>query len=163
MIADPKSVIESGLRYLPAKFDSIAARVMLHAIGLQESGFNARRQYNNGPAAGFWQFERGGGVTGVLRHPASAQHARMLCMKMGVTPEPLTIWTALQENDDLAVCFARLLLWTDNAPLPAALTSNADRGWDYYVRNWRPGKPHPKAWPAHWRTALSAYQGDSDA
>ena len=163
MIVDPKSIIETGMAYLPAKFDSVRARTMLYAIGLQESGFDARRQYGNGPAAGFWQFERGGGVTGVLRHPASGQHARMVCMKMNVVPEPLTIWMALQENDNLAVCFARLLLWTDASPLPANTQASADSAWAYYQRNWRPGKPNPKAWPAHWRAACDAYKGDDRA
>ncbi len=35
--------------------------------------------------------------------------------------------------------FARLLLWTDAKPLPAI--GDEQGAWDYYLRNWRPGKP----------------------
>lgn len=61
--------IEPALRLLPPAMDTVKARVMLLAIGLQESAFAARRQAGNGPARGFWQFELGtpqsrGGVWG---------------------------------------------------------------------------------------------------
>src|SRR5690606_35531315 len=52
---------------LPSRMDSDRATVMLLAIGLQESRFEHRRQIK-GPARGFWQFERGGGVRGVMTH-----------------------------------------------------------------------------------------------
>lgn len=160
MIVEPKLVIDTGMAYLPAKYDSIAARTLLYAIGMQESKFSARRQYNNGPAASFWQFERGGGIKGVLRHSASAQYARIVCMKFGIPPEPLSIWEAMQDNDNIGVCFARLLLWTDPAPLPGPVLQASQRAWDYYERNWRPGKPHPETWKSHWRAACKAYKGD---
>lgn len=118
--------------------------VMLLAIGLQESRFTHRRQVNNGPAMGFWQFERGGGVRGVLRHPASKAKALALCAARSVEPAEGVVWAALQADDVLAAGFARLLLLTDPAPLPEI--SDAAGAWAYYERNWRPGKPHPQTW-----------------
>lgn len=144
------------LAYLPAVKiinirDSASARVMLLAIGLQESLFEYRRQMGNGPAMGFWQFERGGGVRGVLHHPASKDRAAWLCAARDVEPVPTPVWLALQRDDVLAAGFARLLLWTDAAPLPGV--DDEAGAWAYYLRNWRPGKPHPKTWPKYHKLA----------
>lgn len=124
--------------------DTPRARVLLLAIGLQESRFEYRRQMGDGPAMGFWQFERGGGVRGVLRHPISKDRALQLCIARGVDPFETAVWEALQTDDVLAAGFARLLLLTDPAALPA--TDDAATSWAYYLRNWRPGKPHPQTW-----------------
>lgn len=132
--------------------DSPEARVQMLAIGLQESRFEYRRQMNNGPAMGFWQFERGGGVRGVLRHPTSKVRAESLCKTRGVPPDEMEVWKALQHDDVLAAGFARLLLLTDPKKLPDL--GNAQAAWDTYIRNWRPGKPHPQTWPALYAKAL---------
>ncbi len=58
--------------------DTPEGRLMLLAIGLQESRFEHRRQLGNGPARGFWQFEAGGGVKGVMTHLASRDDARRI-------------------------------------------------------------------------------------
>ena len=104
--------------YLPAIAiigvkDSPEARVQILAMGLQESRFQFRRQMGNGPAMGFWQFERGGGVKGVLQHPASKAKALALCEACGVAPDAMAAWQALENDDVLAAGFARLLLYTD--------------------------------------------------
>ncbi|QYJ23444.1 hypothetical protein KYT87_09575 [Achromobacter sp. ES-001] len=138
-----KTGIEPALALLPAKMDTPAARVMLLAIGLQESRFIHRRQIN-GPARGFWQFERGGGVVGVLTHSASAALARQVCEARGVTPTAPAVYAQLESDDVLAAAFARLLLWTDPGRLPAVGDSKG--GWDLYARTWRPGKPHQQTW-----------------
>ena len=111
---------------------------MLLAIGLQESRFVHRRQIG-GPARGFWQFEQGGGVRGVLAHPASAALARQVCQVRGVPPTAPSVYSRLELDDVLAAAFARLLLWTDPARLPR--TGDADAAWALYLRTWRPGKP----------------------
>lgn len=132
----------------------VRARVMLLAIAAQESGIEYRDQVDApwrdvlGPALGLWQFERGGGVAGVLKHPASKQVATAICRAVDVTPQSDAVWRALKVNDHLACAFARLLLWTDPAPLPCVTDSAG--GWDYYLRCWRPGKPHPETWPRNW-------------
>lgn len=143
--------INPALALLPNQMDSPSARVMLLAIGLQESRFEFRRQLGNGPARGFWQFELGseasrGGVWGVYLHQASRYWVDVLCTARGVLYQPLAIWRALEHDDVLAAGLARLLLFTDPHKLPAL---GDERGaWVMYAkRTWRPGKPHPDTWP----------------
>lgn len=144
--------ITPALALLPARMSSIEAEVMLLAIGLQESRFEHRRQIG-GPARGFWQFERGGGVAGVLRHAASREHAVRVCDARGVSPVPEQVYQRLGHDDVLAAAFARLLLWTDAWSLPAL--GEASRAWDLYIRTWRPGKPHRSTWDALYEQALA--------
>lgn len=144
--------INDALSKLPKGMDTSAARVMLYAIGLQESGFRTRRQYNNGPAAGLWQFEKEGGVNGVLRHHSTADIAASFCMLRGVTPDIFSVWDALQSDDVLAAGFARLLLWTDPKPLPDV--GYAEGAWQYYLRCWRPGYPRRRDWDDNYGDAL---------
>ncbi|WP_322786536.1 hypothetical protein [Advenella kashmirensis] len=54
-------LIDTSMQLLPARMDSAQARVMLLAIGLQESRFTHTHQIG-GPAHGYWQFESGGGT-----------------------------------------------------------------------------------------------------
>jgi hypothetical protein len=145
-----KNGIEPALTLLPAKMDTPAARVMLLAIGLQESRFLHRRQIG-GPARGFWQFEKGtratrGGVWGVCLHEASKSHLAALCNARSVAFQPDAIYAALEYDDMLAAGVARLLLWTDPNALP--VTGDPDGAWALYLRTWRPGKPHPHTWAA---------------
>jgi hypothetical protein len=144
--------IDEALNITPS-FD---AERMLLAIAGQESNMDHRYQISRGmsagPARGWWQFERGGGVVGVMRHPASRDRAAAVCRELEVEFDDHPIWRALEGHDALATAFARLLLWTDPRHLP--ITERA--GWDYYIDNWRPGKPHPDAWPRHWAAANRA-------
>jgi hypothetical protein len=146
--------INQALSLLPQNMDSPQARVMILAIGLQESRFEYRRQIGDGPAKGFWQFERGGGVKGCIQHPASAPHIRKLCAARGVEFAPQAVWNAIEADDVLAAGLARLLLWTDPKPLPAL--GDADGAWSLYLRTWRPGKPHLITWSWIYRQALGA-------
>lgn len=150
------TAIDPALSILPRHMDSQQARVMLLSIGLQESRFQYRRQMNNGPAASFWQFEKGGGVRGCINHPSSAPHVRNLCMARGVNVSADAIWRAMLTDDVLGAGMARLLLWTDQDKLPAL--GDVDGAWGYYVRNWRPGKPHPETWAKFHAQALEAVQ-----
>lgn len=119
------------------------ARTMLLAIAFQESNLEYRRQVR-GPARGLWQFEKAGGTAGVLAHERSKDAATAICKAMGVEPEPAVVYEALAADDNLAACFARLLLWTDPSPLPAI--GDEEGAWQVYLRNWRPGKPHRARW-----------------
>lgn len=143
------NAIIPALKLLPAYLDTHKARVMLLAIGHQESAFTARRQMGNGPARGFWQFEKGGGVKGVCQHHASLELARLLCRDRDCNFDICPIWVQLEHDDVLAAGFARLLLLTDPKPLP----EDEGGGWSYYMRNWRPGKPRPNEWHESWRIA----------
>ncbi|CUJ42169.1 hypothetical protein [Achromobacter xylosoxidans] len=152
--------IEPALALLPARMDTPAARVMLLAIGLQESRFVHRRQIG-GPARGFWQFEKGsrasrGGVWGVCLHPASKGHLAVLCKARSVACDPDAIYAALEYDDVLAACVARLLLWTDPKVLPAI--GDWDAAWSLYLCTWRPGRPHPKTWPQLYAQAMAAVE-----
>lgn len=147
------NAIDPALALLPAKMTSPLARRQLLAIGLQESGFQHRQQIG-GPARSFWQFERGG-IRGVLRHPASAACARAVCIARQVGADEWTVYGRLANDDMLGAAFARLLLWTD----PRAIPDNADEAWSMYVRNWRPGKPHPEKWQENYRNATLAVMG----
>lgn len=147
----PKAAVNESYKLLPMKMDSSFARVNQAAIGYQESGYLVRRQYGNGPARGYWQFEEGGGVRGVMEHKATADLARKVCHARGVPFVRRTVWEALETDDVLAAAFCRLLMWTDSGKLP---TNEAD-GWAMYARTWRPGKPHPDKWPTSWKFGLS--------
>ena len=142
------------------------ARVMLLAIGLQESLLTHRFQISvrsdgsrfRGPARGLWQFESGGGVAGVMNHRSSTDTARLFATEFVGSHDNRAIWASLAYEDILAAIFARLLLWTDPLPLPAPIAASEQFAWQYYIRNWRPGKPWPDKWPGNWQAALDAVQ-----
>lgn len=141
-------IVRPAIFLLGSKYDSRPAIKLLLAIGYQESEFRFRAQVG-GPARGYWQFEQGGGVRGVLRHHASAEDAARACNDLDYQPNDVVVYPALRNDALLACVFARLLLWTDPAPIPTF----AGPAWDYYKRNWRPGHPHPERWSASWRFA----------
>lgn len=121
--------------------ESDSARALVTAIAGQESGWAARRQIG-GPARSYWQFELGGGVAGLFR--VLPRQLGAVCAGYDVPFDAPTVFEAMAWHDGLACAMARLLLWTDPAPLPAYWDKIA--GWQYYQRNWRPGRPHPETW-----------------
>lgn len=135
--------IDEALALLPPSLDSDKARVMLLAIGLQESQFEHRFQIMQGrpgvkgAARGFWQFERAGGAAGVLRHSASRYWMHLVCKARSVEPKPMSLWLAIENDDVLAAAAARLLLFTDPKRLPEL--GDAEGAWALYLRTWRPG------------------------
>lgn len=138
------TAINPALGYLPAKMRSKEALVMMIAIGLQESRLIYRKQVPNGPAKGLWQFERGGGVKGVLNHASSSRLARSITFDLIGSTLADIVHDELEFNDILAAILCRLLLWTDPKALPK--TSDSQGAWDLYLRIWRPGKPHRRSW-----------------
>ena len=156
-------ILNPALRLLPARLDSDEARMMLLAIGQQESRFKFRRQLGDGPARGFWQFEKGtrasrGGVWGVYLHESSNYLLQGVCEARGCIFDPASIWTRLEVDDILACCVARLLLLTNPKPLPDPDDSSG--AWDYYLNTWRPGKPHHQTWDAfHDAAAIAMGRG----
>jgi hypothetical protein len=130
------------------------AQAMLVAIALQESDLNARRQ-RGGPARSHLQFETGG-LIGVLQHPSSTMHAAALVNELDYSDlTPHQLHAAMEFDGVLAAGMGRLLLWTDARSIPSE-QDGPDAGWAMYLRNWRPGKPHPERWSACWTTAWSA-------
>lgn len=142
--------IPAALALLPAQMTSLEARAMLLAIGLQESAFRHRRQVG-GPARGFWQFEQLGGVKEILTHATTGPLIQPIARMFLYDPTPASCHAAIEHHDVLAACFARLLLWVDPRSMPTA--TEAEKGWQIYLANWRPGKPHPADWPHHFATA----------
>jgi hypothetical protein len=133
-----------------------AARILL-AIAMQESGLRYRRQVvaggqETGPAASYWQFERGGGCVGVMTHKAVASKMINICGAYDISPTASALWEAMRYNDIVAACAARALIYT----LPKKLPTTVDEGWSQYLAAWRPGKPHPNTWAAHWHAATLA-------
>lgn len=130
--------------------------VLMLAIAGQESGWSDRVQSGAGPAHGFWQFEKGGGVAGVMgRYP---NFVLAMAAKTGVITEVTAaqVWLAmaLPQGDGLSFGMARLLLWTDPTPLPAV--GDEDDGWDYYQSLWRPGAPSRSRWATVYPEAMAA-------
>ena len=152
--------VEPALRLLPAAMDTPEARVMLIAIGLQESRLAHRRQLVGnpprpiGPAKGLWQFERGGGCKGVVSHSASRYWMARTVKARGVEFNATALWNAIERDDVLAAAAARLLLFTDPRRLPHL--GDEREAWNLYMRTWRPGKPHRATWPALYAQALAA-------
>lgn len=144
MKVDFNLIWDWGMELLPAKLNTQDAKAMICAIGLQESRFEYRRQMNEGPAMGWWQFERGGGVFGVLNNDYTEKIIKPICSRLGVEPTSEECWQALQYNDVLALCFARLLLYTGPWKLPGP--TDVREGWRQYLWCWRPGKPHEHTW-----------------
>ena len=139
-----KWAINPALALLPPGMDTPAARVMLLAIGLQESRFEHRRQLvgrpprPEGPAKSFWQGEQGGGmVHGVRLHVATRVHAAALYRARSVAATDRAIWDAIEYDDVLAAGLARLLLWSDPFRLPDV--GDEAGAWALYLRTWRPG------------------------
>lgn len=151
-----ETIIRPMWDFLPRSMNSPGAEVMLLAIGGQESGFKHRRQIG-GPARGFWQFEQGGGVRGVLRHAATRERAVEVCRFRGVKANQADVYNALEHDDILSAAFARLLLYSDPRALPAI--GDEDAAWALYARTWRPGKPHRERWGPNYRAAVDAVRG----
>lgn len=119
---------------------SAQATVLLLTVQLQEAPNQEQKQIG-GPAVGTYQFERGGGIAGVLRHDASRRLAVAVCQALGVPPTVDGVATALQNtNDTLDAALARLLLWTDRPALPAL--GDVEGAFQAYLRVWRPGAYH---------------------
>lgn len=147
-------IIPAAYDLLPPSMASEQATGMLMAIGWQESRFAHRRQVN-GPARGFWQFEVGGGVAGVLRHADTKTLARraLIALAYPHEPTPHGVHMVIENNDVAAAIFARLLLWTLPGPLPTVV--QPDEGWNQYLAAWRPGRPHQDTWKQSWNVAWS--------
>ena len=150
--------IVPGLELLPVGLDTPEARVMMLTIGMQESRFEHRQQVG-GPAHGFWQFEKGGGVKGVLMHPSSRLLINSVCKRLNIKQD--CCYDAIVYNDALAAVFARLLLFTNMQKLPK-IDCDPSIAWQYYLDTWRPGKPHAQTWDKFLidsRAQVAAYVG----
>ena len=159
-LSDLNIFLDCALKFLPEKMDTVEARAMLLAIALQESAITYRKQIN-GPGCGYWQFEKSGGVAGVLTHRATREICDKLIFRLDfgrLGPAPETVYVATVYNTALAAGLARLLLWTH----PDALPETGDRliAWEYYLECWRPGTPRPATWNENFHLAWGFYEND---
>lgn len=149
-------LIPAAYDVLPSVMNSPKATAMLLSIGLQESKFRERRQVGGGPARGAFQFERGGGVKGVVTHADTrdALRAALVALRYeNAIGQTVLLYQAIEHNDILAVVFARLLLWTLPASLPGC--DDFEGSWQQYKNAWRPGKPHRDTWNDNYALAWS--------
>ena len=155
-----KTDIAAGLALLPAKVDSLDASVLLYATNRQENPQRLAQQVG-GPAVGDYQFEKGGGVKGVMTHKASVDLCRAVCTARKVAFDAGSIYQALKTDAILAAALARLLYYTDPKALPTA--GDEAGAWALYLRTWRPGAyaRQPEELRAKWKKnyadAMKAY------
>lgn len=155
-----KTDIAAGLALLPAKMDSLEASVLLYCTNRQENPKRLPQQVG-GPAVGDFQFERGGGVKGVMTHHAVKDLTRAICNVRKVSFDAGSIYQALKTDAILAAALARLLYYTD----PKAMPDVGDEAgtWALYLRTWRPGAyaRQPEELRAKWKKnyadAMAAY------
>lgn len=155
-----KNVWKPAMKLLPSNMDTPEAAVLGLTTGLQESLLVHRYQIVagkpgvKGPARGIWQFERGGGVRGVLTHRASAGLAKEIQAKLGHGSGIDAAFEALEKDDVFAAAMARLLYYTDPYKLPEL--GQKQRAWNLYLRTWRPGRPHPETWAGYYKEVVDA-------
>lgn len=154
-------ILPAAYDVLPPQMASERSDAMLLAIALQESKCNARHQGGKGPARSFWQFETGG-IAGVQTHRKTAVCLRGVLAALCYPPKMPApeIRLAIEHNDVLACCLARLLLWTLPMPLPPR--EAVQLGWEQYIDGWRPGKPRPEDWPGNFKRAWQAVGADNN-
>lgn len=148
------AINEALTEMLPVTMNTQAARLMMLAIQKHEDLEERRYQVvmrtagtleanivgpktAKGPARSLWQMEAGGGIKGVLNHKATSEYIRSICDHYNVPATAKACWEAVEHNDVLAACFARLLLWSD--PLAMPKVNDADQAFELYLRTWRPG------------------------
>jgi hypothetical protein len=129
--------------------DTLEARAMLVAIGLQESGFRYRKQ-KGGPARGFWQFEKSG-ILSVITHYATKDFLEDVCGTLVVPFCADICYGLVAYHDALACCFARLLLWSYPEKLPGEY--EGEKAWRQYLDLWRPSKPRRESWLSNFERA----------
>jgi hypothetical protein len=139
-------------RYTGIAYSACAENLLL-AIALQESNLSARIQGPNdaGPARSFWQFEKIG-VVDVFQRQKTA--LKVMCDALVLPCEPGKLHLMMAYNDMIACVIARLTLRLD--PRSLGLATTEEGAWDYYIKNWRPGKPHRDRWAkTSWPTACA--------
>lgn len=152
-------LLDQALGMLPPQMDSPEACVIVLAIALQETGLRSRWQVVDplkplqmGPARGLAQFEKMGGCAEVVTNPAVATLTRGLCRLRGWSPTIEGVFEAIVFDDVLALGLARLLLWIQPQALPEL--GEEETAWRYYLRAWKPGRPHRERWAQNYPLAL---------
>lgn len=139
------------------------ASVITMTCAGQESRWEHRRQLGIGQyhpqsigARGYWQFESTWGGPVALNDvmQKTPRQLAAICACLEIPTDELSLYEAVAWNDTLACALARLLLWIDPRPLPEI--GDKDASWNYYLRGWRPGAPHPETWSGLYDQAVAA-------
>ena len=151
-------IVVPTLEWLGRPFDSVEARVLLLAIGMQETRFEERDQGDSaieGPALGFWQFEKPA-VADFFARGTVLLRSRAGMLMADLPATPIAAWHAIgQGADHLACILARDLLWRGvRSPLPAL--GDIDGAYAQYLKAWRPGKPSRDRWTTAYAQAIAA-------
>jgi hypothetical protein len=162
----PDTFLATALRpaffLLPQRMNTPEACALLVAIALQESKLEKRWQMGKGPARSYFQFEKIG-VRGVLKHKASAPHAKAVCGALDISASVPAVHRAIEFSDVLAVCFGRLLLWTLPLDLPTA--TQPSEGFTQYLAAWNPNRQkamlRKAEWPGNFARAWALIRGSS--
>lgn len=166
-----KADIDAGLALLPEPLRTLDAKVQLYATSIQENPTRAPRQLIKkdgklqpiGPAAGDYQFEKTGGIRGLINFKSTRVQAMLagVCKARNVATTVDALFEAIQVDPVLAAALARLLYFTDSGALPRA--GAEQYAWEVYLRTWRPGayERDPQGLRAKWSTsyaqAMKAY------
>lgn len=158
----PKFLLTNAIRPAFALLEAVGvhsdikAELEVLAIAGQETEWAARLQGGGGPARGFWQFETGPMSATAEVFRVCSPKLKFVCDECCVPFDRAHVSEALAWNDVLAAAMARLLLFTDPAPLPEV--GDVQGGLALYLRKWAPGLPHPEVWPGRYGTALGLVQ-----
>jgi hypothetical protein len=153
-------IIPAAFSILPVQMDSIAAKAMLIAIGLQESKLTHRRQVE-GPAKGLWQNEPNSIIALRTNSRTKAHVENVLSSLMYSTKlDAHQIYDICEHNDILSCSLARLLLWAIPTHLPAP--GDFDQSWGQYLAAWNPGQPNRARWNLSYTMAWQEIQGASN-
>ena len=150
------AVVPAAYKLLPEKMESKAATCLMLATMLQESRGLYRKQIQ-GPAVSYFQFEKNGGILGVLEHPITRPIIQGVLRTLNYDFSPITSYEALVHNDILATCYARLFYWTNPAPLPSI--DDVNGMLNYYIKTWRPGRPRVDTFPLLYSQAKEVVNG----
>lgn len=127
-------------------------RLALLAFAGQETIWQNIQQHGGGPGRGPWQFEPP--TCGlVLNNPASKIMAHRLCGTVGIAATQGAVYDRLLDRR-ISPFMARLDTWCDPRALPTYGDQQAT--WEMYMREWRPGRPHPAFWSRFYQAALEA-------
>lgn len=142
--------------FAPEMPTSRGLEVLMVSISGYEANWTHRVQNPSGMAHGLFQMQLND-IEDIMANPASAKIFELGMKEWGInnqTAEHLFGILATPEGDSMAVFLARLNLWCDPHPIPAA-DVEADM-YAYYLDTWRPGAKNPKRFSWIYGQALSA-------
>jgi hypothetical protein len=147
--------LKKTTKFAPELTNDRSLQVLMMSISGQEANWTERLQDPSGLAHGLFQMQLND-IEDIMANTASADIFELGMKAWGVktvTAEHLFELLTTQEGDSLSVFLARLNLWCNPNPLPAADDQQAQ--FEYYLNTWRPGAPVPSRWPSVYGQSLA--------